>query len=74
MNKHIVLLDSDNNNVVYGVIIIHDDTTAEEVNKIFTRIGSEELPGSWCLDDLIQGLTDSGIDFEYDEGADSISV
>lgn len=74
MNKHIALLDSDNDNVVYGVIIIHDDTTVEEVNKIFTRIRNEELPGDWCLDDLIQGLTDSGIDFEYDEGAHSISV
>ena len=74
MNKHIVLLDADNNNVVYGVIIIHDDTTLEDVDEIFTRIQNEELPGDWCLDDLIHGLTDSGIDFEYDEGAYSISV
>ena len=74
MNRHIVLLDADNDNVVYGVIIIHDDTTPEEVDRIFTRIRNEELPGEWSLDDLIQGLADSGVDFEYDEGAFSISV
>lgn len=63
----IVLLDNDNEDTVLGVLKVFDDTSAQDVEKIFQHVKSEEKPYDWCVEDLIEALTEKDIDYSYEE-------
>ena len=63
----IVLLDNDNEDTVLGVLKVFDNTSAQDVEKIFQHVRSEEKPYDWCVEDLIAALTQKGIDYSYEE-------
>lgn len=65
MNKinTIILYDQDAEEC-YAVIRTKENP--KRISDIFDKV-KEELPGEWSFDDLMEGLMDSGIDYEIDE-------
>jgi len=49
--------------------------TKEDPSKIEEIINNvkESMPGEWSFDDLMEGLMDSGIDYEIDENVTYIN-
>lgn len=62
--KNTIILYDQDAEECYAVIRTKEDP--KRISDIFDKV-KEELPGEWSFDDLMEGLMDSGIDYEIDE-------
>ena len=70
METTIILHDSDEHNVALGVLIVKNHTI-DDVYKSFSKTRKKD---GWTVEDLIQGLVDSGFDIKWNNLVSSIFI